>query len=246
MPIEAVTFDWWHTVAETPWPDYDERMRTIRVQGISDELRTAGIETDEASLYGAYDRLEGRLRETWAHNADLRSGEQVNAFLEYAGLRDRGDLHEGIMRAFGEAMLENMPILQPHIADTLAGLKADGYRIGMVSNTGRTWGRFLRQVQDRLGIAGYFDVRVFSDEVEIRKPGRGIFERALAALGVKPATAVHVGDDVEADVAGARGVGIRAIWYNNGSSSAADATGADAVIRDFAELPPLLRSWRTA
>ncbi len=246
MSIEAVTFDWWHTVAETPWPDYDERMRTIRVEAISLHLRTVGIDVDEASLYGAYDRLEGRLRETWAHDADLRSGAQVSAFLDYAGLRDRGDLQEGITRAFGEAMLENMPILRPHIAETLADLQADGYRIGMVSNTGRTWGRFLRKVQDRLGIAGYFDVRVFSDEVEIRKPGREIFERTLAALGVKPTTAVHIGDDVDADVAGARGAGIRAVWYNNGSSPAADATGADAVIRDFAELPPLLRSWRTA
>ena len=246
MSIEAVTFDWWHTVAETPWPDYDERMRHVRVRGIRNHLRTAGTEVDEATLYRAYDSLEALLRETWARNEDLHSEEQVQSFLHDIGVQDRGDLAERIARAFGEAMLENMPVLRPHIIETLARLKSDGYRIGMVSNTGRTWGRFLRVVQDRLGIARYFEVRVFSDEVGIRKPGQEIFRRALNALHVPPSDAIHVGDDVEADVAGARGAGMRAIWYNDGSSVRSEAGGADAVIRDFEDLPPLLHSWRKA
>jgi len=246
MPIQAVTFDWWHTVAETPWPDYDERMRDIRVRRIRDHLRGAGLTVDDATLYRAYDSLDDLLHETWARNEDLRSDQQVASFLRDMGLPDGSDLGEGIARAFGEAMLEAMPVLRPHIADTLARLRSDGYRIGMVSNTGRTWGRFLRVVQDRLGIAHYFDVRVFSDEVGVRKPGLEIFRRALDGLREMPSGLVHVGDDVEADVAGARGAGMRAIWYNNGSSAGSDPGGADAVIRDFADLPPLLRSWRKA
>ena len=246
MPIEVVTFDWWHTVADTPWPDYDERMRHIRVRGIRNNLRTAGIEVDDATLYRAYDGFETLLRETWARNEELHSEQQVESLLAGAGLRDRGDLGDGVSRAFGEALLENMPVLRPHITDTLARLKSDGYRIGMISNTGRTWGRFLRTIQDRLGVARYFDVRVFSDEVGIRKPSREIFHRALDALHASPASSVHVGDDVEADVAGARGAGMLAVWYNNGSSIGTEASGADGVIVDFEELSPLLQSWRTA
>ena len=33
--IRGVTFDWWHTIAETPWPDYDAHMRRIRVERIA-------------------------------------------------------------------------------------------------------------------------------------------------------------------------------------------------------------------
>src|SRR6266511_2516837 len=36
--IRGVTFDWWHTIAETPWPDYDARMRTARVEQIASAL----------------------------------------------------------------------------------------------------------------------------------------------------------------------------------------------------------------
>lgn len=41
--IAGVTFDWWHTLAETPWPDYDERMRVLRVEGIEDALACVGM-----------------------------------------------------------------------------------------------------------------------------------------------------------------------------------------------------------
>ncbi len=30
--IRGVTFDWWHTIAENPRPDYDARLRTARVE----------------------------------------------------------------------------------------------------------------------------------------------------------------------------------------------------------------------
>ena len=244
MTIEAVTFDWWHTVAETPWPDYDEHMREIRVRAIRDHLARHGVRIDDAILYRAYDEQAALLARTWARDVDLSPEEQVKAFLSFATLDDAVGLEDGIQRAMGEAMFRNMPALNPHIADTLTRLKSEGYRIGMVSNTGRTWGRFLREVQERLGIARYFDVRVFSDEARVRKPGKEIFDRALAALGLGPAVVVHVGDDVTADIAGARRAGMRAVWYNTGFWPGAKTNEANAEIHDFAELPSILAEWR--
>jgi putative hydrolase of the HAD superfamily len=43
------------------------------------------------------------------------------------------------------------------------------------------------------------------------KPHPGIFEWALEQAGVAPSSALHVGDHLDADVAGARGVGIDAV-----------------------------------
>ncbi len=242
--LKGVTFDWWHTVAETPWPDYDQRMREIRVQGIRDHLTRNGIAVEDGMLYRAYDEQAALLQETWAREADLSSREQVEAFLKFAGLPNTPPIGEGIERAMGEAMFQHLPVLRPHIADTLKRLQADGYHIGMVSNTGRTWGRFLREVQERLGIARYFKVRIFSDEVGVRKPGRAIFDRALEVLGLAPAAVVHVGDDVTADIAGARRAGMRAVWYNTGLWPGATARDADSEVHDFAELPELLATWR--
>ncbi|MBI3799345.1 MAG: HAD family hydrolase, partial [Deltaproteobacteria bacterium] len=40
------------------------------------------------------------------------------------------------------------------------------------------------------------------------------FHAALAAAGCRPDQAVHIGDSLIHDVAGARGVGIYSVWLN--------------------------------
>lgn len=64
---------------------------------------------------------------------------------------------------------------------------------------------------DRLGIADAVETVVHGDEV--RKPAPAPFHTALEAVGVSPGRAVHVGDSLEHDVAGAKRVGMHAVWY---------------------------------
>src|SRR5438094_397776 len=85
--------------------------------------------------------------------------------------------------------------------------------------------------QDRLGIGRFFDARIFSDEVRIRKPEPEIFVKALAELHLPPDKVVHIGDDVDADVAGAKGHGMRAVWFNTGFWAKRTTDKADAPIR---------------
>jgi HAD superfamily hydrolase (TIGR01549 family) len=65
---------------------------------------------------------------------------------------------------------------------------------------------------DKIGIGHYFDVNVAAHEVGIGKPDRRIFEHACEQAGVQPARVLHVGDDLELDVIGARGAGMHAAW----------------------------------
>lgn len=242
--IEGVTFDWWHTVAETPWPDYDNRLRTLRVERIRDVLAAEGIVLEPDVLYAAYDQHTELLVRSWRDLVDLTAEEQMHAYLEFAGLDATDDhLALALQEAFGAAIRTKPPILYPHIAQTLARLKREGVRVGLVSNTGRTWGRFLRPLQDELGIGKYFDARVFSDEVRTRKPSGEIFETALDALQLEPQTVVHIGDDVNADVEGAKALGMRAIWFNAGFWPGAKTDLADAEIHDHEELFGVLARW---
>jgi len=242
--IRGVTFDWWHTVAETPWPDWDDRMRVRRVERIREALAGKGLVLPLEDLYRAYDRHTELLVGTWRNRVDLSAEEQVRAFLGFLGLDGADpDLQAVVQEAFGRALETDPPVLYPHVPDVLARLQSEGYRIGLVSNTGRTWGRYLRRVQDRLGIGSYFDVRVFSDEVGVRKPDPRIFTRALEALRLRPDEVVHVGDDVEADVAGAKALGMRAIWFNAGFWPEAQAGPADAEIHDHEDLVAILGRW---
>jgi FMN phosphatase YigB (HAD superfamily) len=50
----------------------------------------------------------------------------------------------------------------------------------------------------------------------VRKPDPEIFLRACSELGVAPGAALHVGDDLVADVQGAAAVGmktVQALWF---------------------------------
>ncbi len=244
-PVRGVTFDWWHTIAETPWPDWDDRMRVLRIERIREALEREGLIVERDDLFRAYDRHTELLKESWRRLVDLTPEEQVRAFLGFAGL-DGGDerLTGPVSDAFGRALETSLPVLYPHLAQTVAALKRAGFRVGLVSNTGRTWGRYLRPIQDELGIGKYFDARVFSDEARVRKPDPRIFRRALDRLTLRPEEVVHVGDDVDADIAGAKGLGMRAVWFNTGFWPGARADGADAEIRDHKELLEVLDRWR--
>jgi len=249
--IQGVTFDWWNTIALTT-EDQDRRLRELRIERLLGAV--AGLPTTRENLVWAYDHQTALLNESWSRNIDLAPEEQVQAFLRFAGL-DRGDagLAEAVANAFGGALLEIPPTLSPHVPETLETLRREGLAIGMVSNTGRTWGRYLRRIQDRLGIGRFFDVRVFSDEIGVRKPESGIFRTALERLGLPPERVAHVGDDVETDVGGAKASGMRAIWFNAGRKGHRPAFGswtpastdrADAEIHDLAELHAVLKGWR--
>ncbi len=251
--IKGVTFDWWHTIAETPWPDYDAHMRRIRVERILQAFGDRGLVVEPEVLYRAYDRQTELLLSKWKGHVDLNGEEQLRAFLEFADLdSEDADLLDALAASFGEAIRTKLPVLYPHIASALGSLKRAGYKVGLVSNTGRTWGRFLRPIQDDLGIGRYFDDRVFSDEIGVRKPEPGIFEAALEHLGLRPEEVAHVGDDLEADVAGSKGLGLRAVWFDIGRDSehavhdpsAPGTATPDAAIHDHRELLGVLERWR--
>jgi len=61
------------------------------------------------------------------------------------------------------------------------------------------------------GVAPYFDTLIVSDVVGFHKPDPRIFDIALEALQVPAEKAIHVGDDYEADVQGARAAGIKPV-----------------------------------
>jgi putative hydrolase of the HAD superfamily len=250
--IKGVTFDWWHTIAETPWPDYDVHMRKVRVERILEAFSDRGLVVQPETLYRAYDRHTELLIRKWKEHVDLSGEEQLRAFLEFADLdASDADLLDALAASFGDAIRSKLPILYPHVGATLAALQRGGYRIGLISNTGRTWGRFLRPIQDDLGVGKFFDDRVFSDEVGVRKPEPAIFELALSHLGLRPDEVVHVGDDLVADVTGSKGIGMRAVWFDVGHESehavhdpsAPEVASPDAAIHEHRELLEILERW---
>jgi HAD superfamily hydrolase (TIGR01458 family) len=75
----------------------------------------------------------------------------------------------------------------------------------------------------------------------VGKPTAAYFQAALDALEAAPAEAVMVGDDVEADIGGAKGLGMTGILVRTGKFRPASLRDAelqpDAVIDSIADLP---------
>lgn len=113
------------------------------------------------------------------------------------------------------------------------------HRLAVVSNFDYT--PTARMVLEREEVADLFEAIIVSDEVGWRKPAPPIFERALGVMGLAPGAALFVGDRVDVDVAGAQGVGMRAVWINRDGGARPEGIGApDHEIRDLGELLGLL------
>ena len=63
-------------------------------------------------------------------------------------------------------------------------------------------------------IAGYFDQVVNSEMAGVKKPNPKIFQLALQMANVSPKNSLMIGDNIEADILGAKAVGFNALHYN--------------------------------
>ena len=147
-------------------------------------------------------------------------------------LRTRcADLDRVDSQSLTEALLAALRFTPfPDVVGSLAAARGRGQRLVVVSN----WDASLHHVLARLGLAALLDGIVTSAEAGARKPSPAIFERALNVAGVGPRDAVHVGDSIDEDVAGAAAAGIDAILVLR------DGRGAPAGVRTIASLAELV------
>ena len=92
----------------------------------------------------------------------------------------------------------------PEVPEVLRAARERGVRLVVVSN----WDVSLHDVLEQTGLAPLLDGVVTSAELGSAKPEPAIFARGLALAGVAAHEAIHVGDSVAHDVAGARAVRI--------------------------------------
>ena len=132
---------------------------------------------------------------------------------------------------------------QPHHAELIARLHRRS-RLAVCSNFSHT--DTGRAVLAEAGLLEHFDAVVISMDLRIRKPRPEIFRAALESLGSAPEETLHVGDRLDADVAGAAALGMRTVWLTRRVPDPAADLAAHAgprpahVIADLSELEALL------
>lgn len=100
--------------------------------------------------------------------------------------------------------------LMPHAKEVLEYLSTR-YRLYILSNGFRELQ--LRKMQSA-GIDGYFRRIILSEDLLINKPHAELFYFALSSTQSELRDSLMIGDSWDADIVGARGVGMHQVFYN--------------------------------
>ncbi|MGI9838480.1 HAD family hydrolase [Vibrio parahaemolyticus] len=88
----------------------------------------------------------------------------------------------------------------------------------------------------------WVDHIIVGGEEPEEKPAASIFQKALNLVDVKPEEALHIGDSLAADIAGANNMGILSVWVNaTGASNPTEIT-PNFEIRETVELKEILKT----
>jgi len=236
MPIRAVTFDFWNTIAAEPAKG---AMREARHAAVLAACESLGLEHTAERVGTTVEEVVRGREASWAEGIHLSPAEGAERLVDALELdaKARATVAEAFLGAGRGVELT----LAPEIGATLERLSGEGLTLGIVCDAGFTAGAILRAFLADQGLLAYFSGWGFSDEVGTYKPAPEIFAAALGMLrGAEPAADVHVGDLRRTDIAGARGFGMGSVRYRGLADDPEPGPEADFVIDDHRELPGLV------
>jgi len=243
MPaIRAVLFDLWGTLIVDDPADH-EATRHLRAKMTCDALTALGFGYAVTDILASF--TAAVAEHTRLHDAerDLSPRGRTVMYLRHIDETLAGRLDERAWDLLDQAILTPKlafrPLAMPAARDVLLAVRALGLPAALISNTGITPGFVLRRILDDLDLLPFLDLLIFSDEVELAKPARAIFDHALDEMGLAPGEAAFVGDQPRLDVLGARRAGM---WSVQLGALAEDGIEPHARIGSLDELLPALRS----
>ncbi len=229
LEVEAVLLDGLGTLValEPPWPVLVEQL-----------WETHGVELAPADAERAFRAEMVYYR---AHHHEGRDVEALTGLRRRCAEVLRARLPAEVTQALSTAQLTVAMLgalrftAYPDAPAALEELRERGVALVVVSN----WDVSLPGVLREVGLEGMVDGVVSSAEVGSPKPGRAIFDAALALAGSPPRGAVHVGDSVEHDVGGALAAGIHPVLLCREDAKLEPPPGVPS-ISSLAGLPDLL------
>lgn len=238
VAIRAALFDLGGTLmfSRDPWEPILER----GYRALSDSLCAQGFELDCGELPKTVryhlDRYFARRDE------DLLETTYVTVLRELLAEKGYPEADANTIRRALNAFYfhtQSNWLLEEDALLTLRTLEAGGYRLGLVSNAGDNQDVF--ELVERFEIEPFFDFILTSAACSYRKPHPRIFELALAHWNIPPQAVAMVGDSLEADIRGARDLGLFTVWITRRVSKTANRLGVqpDAEVQSLRELPSL-------
>ncbi|AEV15573.1 MAG: HAD family hydrolase [Thermus sp.] len=236
MKPKAITFDFWGTLF-TEGPAFLEKVMPVRYEILLDALSEAGHPAEEHEVREAYRQATLAFEEAW------KAGEHMPVYDRVARIFALlGAPHDPGLIALTARKLEESSLLVDLTPLPGVGVLRElsrRYPLALVSDTGMTPGRLLREHLKRQGLE-VFQAYSFSDETGYVKPRSEAFQAALSALGVAPEEALHVGDLPQTDIRGAFATGYPWAVQYVGLREVNGEVRPTAKVKDHRELLSLL------
>jgi len=214
---------------------------TIRSKAqLAEQLRTLGIELEDAEVQTTADAAVARLR-----------GRRVLALVMHAlvadleGLELVGESADVVLLGGADETPEtNLVFSYMNLARAFAELELGAELYCLHRN--RWWQTALGPMLDSGAFVAGLEYAAETDATVLGKPSAAYFEAALEALDAEPELTWMVGDDVESDVVGAHGMGMRTVLVRTGKFRPDEVDAArvkpDGIVSSIAHLPDWLEA----
>ena len=236
MPIKAVLFDMFDTLMlieknhEFYSPSLMRMYKYLKKKGVD-----VSFDTFEKAYVKARDELYAKAD---ANFEEPHFNVRVSETLKSLGYNY--DVSSPIVAAATEEFCEEFMTyvrLDENAEAMLRSLRGK-YKLGIISNFAIP--ECVYKLLKNHGLDKLFDVIVISGAVNKRKPSPEIFKSTLKALGVSASETVFVGDTVDADIEGAKAVGMKAVYIERRIQKEAENVHPDKTIKSLNELPAAL------
>jgi len=198
------------------------------------EIASKYREVSYKEIEYAYEKAYFKLDVIWRETSRTPSAEEFVALLgSMINLFFTADEIEIISEFIQQTIIESPPRLMNGALKIISRLAQD-YKLSLISNTGITIGTTLREILKKKKLLDKFGIALFSNETPFGKPHPTIFQPLIDTFNVLPENVVHIGDNEEADIAGARASGMHSILLN---SNGKVKSSADFVIKNLYEIP---------
>jgi len=165
----------------------------------------------------AFREFGPRLRELGLYETYLRTGEPTRTEQMRLTLQKIGHESEERAARLSQAYMERRDAnlcLFPDALELLDRLKAEGYRMGLITNGPAD---IQRQEVETLKIASYFDPIYIEGEVGYGKPDKRVLQSAEQAAGLPPERILFVGNSYSHDIRPAIEAGWKTAWVRRES-----------------------------
>lgn len=162
-------------------------------------------------FYTVYSDINIRLWNEYKQNMLKKNDVKYGRFRETLAVKNIKD--ESLVKNLAEDFLKFCANKNILVDDAIQVVKKlhETYNLYIISNG---FIEVQNRKMDLTGLAPFFKKVVLSEQVKAQKPSREIFEYAVKSVNARKSESVMIGDNIDADIAGAQAFGMDQVYFD--------------------------------